>query len=335
MIFSASCLICASLEGFLFPGSYTLARTTGAADLVKAMLDQFGQQLGPDLKGGFEQQGMSLYEAVTLASVVEREAVVNEEMPLIASVFYNRLAIGMKLDSDPTVQYALGYNDAQSTPGGPTRSRWMTCSSTCPTIRTSTTACRLVQSLTPAWMRCGRWLSRPRRRIITSGPSVMGRAGTRSLRALTSTCRKSARRTWAEKRRIPQFWNVWCFAHTVPNCGLPFERLFVMSELILVKHSLPAFDPALPPAEWHLSEEGLRRCEGLAERLRPWVGPLGGPLFVSTEPKAMETAAGGHRAAGGGLAYGGRAARAHAAQSTYFTSQEDLKNRYGIFRHAC
>jgi UPF0755 protein len=56
-----------------------------------------------------------VYQAVTLASIVQREAVEEQEQPIIASVFLNRLNGGMKLDSDPTVQYALGYNPVQST----------------------------------------------------------------------------------------------------------------------------------------------------------------------------------------------------------------------------
>jgi len=68
-----------------------------------------------NLRVEFERRGLSLAEAVTLASIVQREAVVEDERPLVASVFYNRLAAGMTLGSDPTVQYALGYNLAQST----------------------------------------------------------------------------------------------------------------------------------------------------------------------------------------------------------------------------
>ena len=56
-----------------------------------------------------------MYQAVTLASIVQREAVVPDERAQIASVFYNRLHSDIKLDTDPTVQYALGYNEAQST----------------------------------------------------------------------------------------------------------------------------------------------------------------------------------------------------------------------------
>src|SRR5262249_5543287 len=68
-----------------------------------------------DLKDGFQKQGLTVYQAVTLASIVEREAVHDEEKPLIASVYLNRLRNNMKLDADPTVQYALGYDFIQGT----------------------------------------------------------------------------------------------------------------------------------------------------------------------------------------------------------------------------
>jgi len=100
-----------SLEGFLLPGEYRLPRESDPEQLIRLMLDNFEAQVGEALRASYERQGLTLYEAVTLASIVEREAVVDEEMPLIASVFLNRLAAGIKLDSDPTVQYALGYND--------------------------------------------------------------------------------------------------------------------------------------------------------------------------------------------------------------------------------
>jgi len=104
-----------SLEGFLYPGVYHLHRESTTVELIQAFLDEFTANLTPNLQQGFNRQGLDVYQAVTLASIVEREAVTTDEMPLIASVFYNRLRIGMKLDSDPTVQYALGYNPVQGT----------------------------------------------------------------------------------------------------------------------------------------------------------------------------------------------------------------------------
>ncbi len=100
-------------EGYLLPGTYELPRETEAQAVLVTLRAAFDQAVTDEMRAGFEQQGLSLEEAVILASIVEREAVVAEEMPLIASVLYNRLAIGMKLETDPTVQYAIGYNHTQ------------------------------------------------------------------------------------------------------------------------------------------------------------------------------------------------------------------------------
>lgn len=111
----SSCLSGNSLEGFLFPGSYTLLRETTMNQLLPQILMNFEGQVTNELRNGFATQGLNLCQAVTLASIVQREAVLEEEMPLIASVFYNRLNSSMALESDPTVQYALGYNQKQGT----------------------------------------------------------------------------------------------------------------------------------------------------------------------------------------------------------------------------
>jgi len=102
-------------EGFLSPDSYIFSRNTSVDELVKELVRNLGRNLTPELTQGFEGQGLTIYEAVTLASIVEREAVRDEEKPLIASVYLNRLNIGMKLDADPTVQYAIGFNPRQNT----------------------------------------------------------------------------------------------------------------------------------------------------------------------------------------------------------------------------
>jgi UPF0755 protein len=105
----------ASSEGFLYPDSYILPRNASAQDVVAALVRNFALHLSPEMREGFARQGLTVYQGVTLASLVQREAVQAEEQPVIASVFLNRLNTGMKLDSDPTVQYALGYNLAQAT----------------------------------------------------------------------------------------------------------------------------------------------------------------------------------------------------------------------------
>lgn len=96
------------LEGFLFPDTYLVDPQGNAVELVLAMLDVFERRVSPGMREGFARQGLDLYEAVTLASIVEREARVPGERQWIASVFLNRLRAGMKLEADPTVQYAIG-----------------------------------------------------------------------------------------------------------------------------------------------------------------------------------------------------------------------------------
>ncbi|MCP4417618.1 MAG: endolytic transglycosylase MltG, partial [Chloroflexi bacterium] len=98
-----------SFEGYLFPDSYQLAQDADAEFLVTLMLQTFDRRVTAVMRQGFQTQGISLHEAVVLAAIVEREAVVAEERPIIAGVFYNRLAQGIKLEADPTVQYPLGH----------------------------------------------------------------------------------------------------------------------------------------------------------------------------------------------------------------------------------
>lgn len=103
----------ASLEGFLFPQRYIFPRRTTLDEFLATLSGAFQSQLDPDLQAAFQEQGLNMFQAVTLASIVQREAMADDEMPLIASVFYNRLFSGMRLDSDPTAQYALGWSQGQ------------------------------------------------------------------------------------------------------------------------------------------------------------------------------------------------------------------------------
>lgn len=104
-----------TLEGYLFPGVYQIPREADAITVIETFLANFSANVSQEMLDGFAQQGLTIQEAVTLASIIEKEAVVDDEKPLIASVFYNRLRDGMRLESDPTVQYALGYHSELST----------------------------------------------------------------------------------------------------------------------------------------------------------------------------------------------------------------------------
>jgi len=98
----------ATLEGFLYPDTYLLPPNITPQGLRDVLLDQFRAEVTPALAQQAAAQGLTLYDVVILASISEREAVHASEHPQIISVYRNRLEIGMKLDADPTVQYALG-----------------------------------------------------------------------------------------------------------------------------------------------------------------------------------------------------------------------------------
>jgi len=107
--------VTATLEGFLFPDTYRLPEEPTAVDLVERMLENFARQVTPDIEQAFSQHGLTLYEGLTLASIIEREAVIDDERPIIAGVYMNRLRDGWPLSACPTVQYALGYRADEAT----------------------------------------------------------------------------------------------------------------------------------------------------------------------------------------------------------------------------
>jgi UPF0755 protein len=95
------------LEGYLFPNTYTLPRRATADQLVARMVEGFRQALTPDLVEAAAARDLSIRQFVTLASIVEKETGTAEERPLVAAVYANRLRIGLGLQCDPTVIYAL------------------------------------------------------------------------------------------------------------------------------------------------------------------------------------------------------------------------------------
>ena len=95
------------LEGYLFPDTYFFPPGTTARAAVQAMARRFEQQWKPEWTARLDTFAISRHEVVTLASIVEKEAKLPQERPIIASVYWNRLRKGMLLQADPTVQYAL------------------------------------------------------------------------------------------------------------------------------------------------------------------------------------------------------------------------------------
>ena len=100
-------------EGYLSPGNYQVARDIDTKSLLNLFYERFITQITPEMEARISEQGLTLNQAVVLASIVEREAIIEEEMPQIAAVFINRLRGSINLGADPTVQYALGYNETQ------------------------------------------------------------------------------------------------------------------------------------------------------------------------------------------------------------------------------
>jgi len=102
----------ANLEGYLFPDTYFFNRNMTAEEVVQQILENFDQRVDSELRQEADVAGLSMYSVLTLASIVEREAQVPDERPVIAAVFLKRLRRGMPLEADPTVQYALGNDPA-------------------------------------------------------------------------------------------------------------------------------------------------------------------------------------------------------------------------------
>lgn len=94
-----------SLEGYLFPDTYVFSPSMTEEQIIRTMVNRFVEVVLPVVEGRAAPLGMNLHEVVTLASIVEKEALLKREQPIIASVFINRLRIDMPLQADPTIAY--------------------------------------------------------------------------------------------------------------------------------------------------------------------------------------------------------------------------------------
>ncbi|HYG57182.1 MAG TPA: endolytic transglycosylase MltG [Symbiobacteriaceae bacterium] len=94
------------LEGYLFPSTYDYKRGVTEEEIIEMMFSAWEQNFTPELRQRAAELNMTVHEVMALASIIEKEAQVAAERPVISGVYHNRLNIGMKLDADPTVRYA-------------------------------------------------------------------------------------------------------------------------------------------------------------------------------------------------------------------------------------
>ncbi|HEX6941017.1 MAG TPA: endolytic transglycosylase MltG [Longimicrobiales bacterium] len=102
-----------TLEGYLYPATYIFPVDRPLDSILARLTGEYKKRWTPARQARADSIGMTEREVVTLASIVEKEAKVREEMPLIAAVYHNRLRIGYPLQADPTVQYALGEHQTR------------------------------------------------------------------------------------------------------------------------------------------------------------------------------------------------------------------------------
>lgn len=99
-----------SLEGYFIPGTYEMSRGISLDDFLSNFIAVFKRRVQEPYEAAFRANGLSLEQAVIMSSMIAREAMSESEYRRIASVFYNRIAAGMKFESDPTAQYAIGWD---------------------------------------------------------------------------------------------------------------------------------------------------------------------------------------------------------------------------------
>lgn len=107
------------LEGYLYPDTYRIYATSSPRELIVKMLQNFDKQLTPQMRTDIKKQGKTIYEIVTMASLLEKEAPINyasgdnRDAKIISGIFWNRIKYGQALQSCATLAYVLGVNKAQ------------------------------------------------------------------------------------------------------------------------------------------------------------------------------------------------------------------------------
>ena len=114
----------ASLEGYLYPESFQKDATTKPTQIITSSLDEMQKRLTPEIRAQFAKKGLSVYQGITLASIIEKEVSIVSDKALVSQVFYKRLSMDMGLESDPTAFYgaiiagqepSLQYDSAYNT----------------------------------------------------------------------------------------------------------------------------------------------------------------------------------------------------------------------------
>jgi len=95
-------------EGFLFPDTYRIYKNSSAEDIIKKMLDNFDAKLAPDLRLAINSQGKTIFDVITMASIIQNEVKNLDDMKVVSGIFWNRIKIGQALGSDATLTYVLG-----------------------------------------------------------------------------------------------------------------------------------------------------------------------------------------------------------------------------------
>jgi UPF0755 protein len=103
----------ANLEGYLFPDTYRIFKDAAAEDIVKKMLINFNDKLTDEMRNEIARQGKTIYEVVTMASIIEKEVRTPEDIKIVSGIFWDRIKYGQSLESCATLAYILGVNKEQ------------------------------------------------------------------------------------------------------------------------------------------------------------------------------------------------------------------------------